>query len=387
MFKDTKNPTMNELIYWFMIEYSNLVDDMQKSNHAVQTNKPNPFHSGDNSIWTHTMLVCKMAEVYEVPKINRICGLMHDLGKPKAREIVLKDGKERARFLGHEGFSFYLAIEPLKRLQELGVLTEREVQVCLEVIAMHGTLFDNLNSKGEMQKPEKVFSKFSNSKEGLELFKYFITQVKIDSLGRFFISADGRANSARGLETEVFTEQQFLDFYKDKETEDLSELPTLEVLVGVPGSGKSTFLKEKNVDFALISRDDTLMQFAKDNSIEGNYSEVWFLLTDENQKQIDKMLESKFTEAFKNKENIVVDMTNTTSKAKRKWFNKAKLNRKREYRVINTVFATPYNEVLRRLEKREKETGKVIPDFVLRNMIKGFMIPNRTSSDETKWVF
>ena len=64
---------------------------------------------------------------------------------------------------GHEGLSFYLSIEPLKELKDLGVINQREVEQCLTIIAMHGTLFDSIDDEGNMRKPEKVFDKMVSS--------------------------------------------------------------------------------------------------------------------------------------------------------------------------------------------------------------------------------
>ena len=87
-FQDPSKPSMNELIRWFQVEYPNLVDDMQDSNHAFTTNEPNPYHL-EGSIWTHTMMVCQRAEIENSSKILLITALLHDIGKPKAREILL----------------------------------------------------------------------------------------------------------------------------------------------------------------------------------------------------------------------------------------------------------------------------------------------------------
>lgn len=90
-FETPQTPTMNELVYWFMVSYTDLVDSMQEATHAVTTNEPNPYHSGDNSIWTHTMLVCQRAEIAseeKYSKVNLICALLHDTGKPLALETI-----------------------------------------------------------------------------------------------------------------------------------------------------------------------------------------------------------------------------------------------------------------------------------------------------------
>jgi len=483
-FRDIKDPSINELIYWFMVEYTELVDDMQESYHAVTTNEPNPYHTGDNSIWTHTMLVCQRAEIFDVQKINKICALLHDIGKPMAREVIPFEAKKpihsdlnelrkdsgmnrvmpksglKSHFRGHEGLSFYLAIEPLNRLKDLGVLTRKEVEQCLIIISKHGQLFNYITDDGEMRKPEKLFSHFISEekiinyktevlenytllkreveeyfKDEMFLFNALVTQVKCDSLGRFFSSSDGRKNKAFRLGTEIFTNAQFIEYIITKlrkPRKRVLQKAELMVLVGVPGSGKSSFLEILAQDgildgYAVLSRDNVLMEYAKANEIIGkkikcdncnlneevidyaldgvrkedinlgkcqakgckdgykiveNYSDVWKQLTDEDQKEIDKILEGTFKEAFDKKENMIIDMTNMSNKGQRKWVNKCG----NKYRAKAIVFATGFKEVKRRLVKRRDETGKWINPTVINNMMKGFGMPVRTNFTEVEFV-
>jgi len=83
-FRDIKDPSVNELIHWFQVEFSELADAMKNSDHAVTGDEPNPYHI-EGDVFCHTMLVCQRAEIMDVPKINKICALLHDIGKPMAR--------------------------------------------------------------------------------------------------------------------------------------------------------------------------------------------------------------------------------------------------------------------------------------------------------------
>ncbi|MEA1973243.1 MAG: hypothetical protein U9N34_08130, partial [Candidatus Cloacimonadota bacterium] len=158
----------------------------------------NPYHI-EGDIFCHTMLVCQRAEIDDVSKVNKICALLHDIGKPESMEEmpfnkpkpiytesneirnngkndgktsglnnkVPKSGLKRA-MRGHEGLSFYLAIEVVNELEKVGVLNKEEKQKVLTVISMHGTLFDNITEEGEMKKPYKVFEQWVSEKRILD---------------------------------------------------------------------------------------------------------------------------------------------------------------------------------------------------------------------------
>lgn len=402
MFIDPKNPSMAELVEWFQVDFPDLVNEMMNSHHSVTISDPNPYHI-ENSVWTHTMMVCQRAE--NDNKIVKICALLHDIGKPESREIlpfnkpkpvysesnelrnqdknekISKSGFKTA-FRGHEGISFYKAIEPLNRLQKYGVINIDEKAEILTIISLHGTLFDNIKD-GEMYKPEKVFSKFNYWR----VFKNFISQVKNDSTGRFYISSKDRMNSAWLLGRDIYTVDQFLEYQESQKVKNVEEDATITILVGVPGSGKDYWLSNRicTSEYApvVISRDDILMEYAQENNIKGNYSEIWKQLSDEDQKAIDLIMQDKFKNAVSQKRNIIINMTNTSKKSRRKWLN----NVPKTYRKSAIIFATSYDEIFKRLKKREKETGKVIPDNITNKMMRSFIVPMYDEVDDLEWVF
>lgn len=415
-FRNPVDPTMNELVNWFQIKFTDLANEMKDSAHAAEAHEPNPYHIED-SVWTHTMMVCLQAENDDADKINMICALLHDTGKPEARDVIpfdkpkpvhtetnqrREDDKQNSKtvgltretkthFRGHEGISFYKSIDVLKALRDEGVVNNQEIAEILTIISHHGTLFDNVKDGVEF-KPEVVKSKWKGDPY---TFEKFVKQVKYDSLGRFFTSKDGRKSDAHFFGTSIFgnefTEEMFDHFHGTR----IIPSKSITALVGVPLSGKSTWIAEnvKEGD-VVISRDDTLMKFGQlkygttmcpkcnghkdvgcdchQGKVKLTYNEIWkhfakdterveaenkrlknqwvwdVMVVDVNtpeptyetddQAQVDRMIRSQFEIAVGSGLNIYIDMTNTSKKSRRKWFG-FQVEGEKEYRTkFNTSF-------------------------------------------------
>lgn len=141
-------------------------------------------------------------------------------------------------------------------------------------------------------------------------------------------------------------------------------MPKAYILVGVPGAGKSTWVKnqEWSKDCAYISTDHHVENHAR---AEGKtYNEVFqeFMPTAVN------LMADDVVKARSEGKDIIWDQTSTTRKTRAKKFNMLP-----DYEMIAVVFKTPKKEELaRRLSSRP---GKNIPDEVMSNMIKYFQIP------------
>ena len=446
-FTDKNNPTMNQLVNWFQIKFTDLANDMKSSNHNAAPDEPNPYHIED-SVWTHTMMVCLRAENDNSNKIVNICALLHDIGKPESRDTIpfeakkpvhsesneirndgKNDGKSsglqrvipksgiKTHFRGHEGLSFYKSISVLNELEKEGVISDYEKTEILTIISLHGTLFDSIGENGEMKKPNKVFDKFRSP----GTFVNLVSQVRNDSTGRFFMSKDGRKNHGALLGSELFTELQYREYkqensgYRDIKDGD----PSITVLIGPPASGKSTWRSENITDEVVISRDDEMIKYAEDIDIIGGlldcracegsgeievtfgfetcdrcngvgaypievYSDIWrYLEENDLHKEVDEIVQEKFKDAIKNRKSIVIDQTNMSRKSRRKWFN----NVPKDYVKKAVVFATDYDEVYRRNTKRKEETGKEIKSFIIGNMMRQFLVPTFDECDIIDWVF
>lgn len=79
--------THNEIAEWFVKNYADLVKSMDDSKHSYDDDNINSFHY-EGSIWTHTMMVFKLSEVFSSGHhLIKWSSLLHDIGKVHSREI------------------------------------------------------------------------------------------------------------------------------------------------------------------------------------------------------------------------------------------------------------------------------------------------------------
>ena len=152
-------------------------------------------------------------------------------------------------------------------------------------------------------------------------------------------------------------------------------MPNLYVLVGVPGSGKSTWVKNQDwaVDVPVVSTDNFVEAYAH---MQGKtYSEVF-----EDYMPIAVRLMVNQVEVCKaNGTDIIWDQTSTTLASRNRKF--AMLP---EYYAIAVVFPTPHPlELANRLKNRP---GKEVPQQVINSMITGWEPPTEAEGFKEIWT-
>jgi predicted kinase len=145
-------------------------------------------------------------------------------------------------------------------------------------------------------------------------------------------------------------------------------------LVGVPASGKSTWVK--NQDWAVlcvhVSTDKWVDLYAE--SVGKTYSEVF----DEYMPTAVDLMAKEVIAAREMGRDIIWDQTSTGVKARARKFNMLP-----DYEHIAVVFKTPEtNELARRLASRP---GKNIPAHVMRSMIDNFEMPTEEEGFSQVW--
>lgn len=159
------------------------------------------------------------------------------------------------------------------------------------------------------------------------------------------------------------------------ENENVQNIPELIVMVGIPGSGKSTWIANFlgfsgtiRKEYTVISSDNIIEDFAKS---EGKtYSDVF----DKYIKQASNLVQLNAKNAFESRDNVIWDQTNLSVKSRRKIL---KLVPDEYYKIAVAFEPADMDEIWRRLENRSKETGKTIPPHVVNQMVRNYSPPTK----------
>ena len=148
----------------------------------------------------------------------------------------------------------------------------------------------------------------------------------------------------------------------------------LYVLVGVPGSGKSTWVKNQEwaKDCVYVSTDLHVEEEAV--RVGKTYNEVF---NDFMPEAVDMMC-NEIIKARNMGLDIIWDQTSCTVKSRKKKFNMLP-----DYHAIAVVFKTPEKaELDRRLAGRP---GKNIPEYVMKSMISNWQEPSEEEGFKEIW--
>lgn len=148
----------------------------------------------------------------------------------------------------------------------------------------------------------------------------------------------------------------------------------LYVLIGIPGSGKSTWVNNQTWidDCVIVSTDKYVDAYAK--KVNKTYNEVFH----EYMPTAVRLMVREVKQARRLNKDIIWDQTSVTRKSRRKKFNMLK-----DYYRIAVVFKIPEKEELeRRLNSRP---GKSIPDHVINQMIRNFEMPTYEEGFDEIW--
>ena len=153
-------------------------------------------------------------------------------------------------------------------------------------------------------------------------------------------------------------------------------MPKCYQLIGVPGSGKSTWVSNQDwaVDCNIISTDYWVEEEAK--RVGKTYSEIF---TDYMPRAVELMAQNVVSAREMNND-IIWDQTSTTVKSRTRKFSMLP-----DYYHIAIVFPTPeHKELVRRLSSRW-ESGKIVPEHVVASMIASWEEPTEEEGFKEIW--
>ena len=138
---------------------------------------------------------------------------------------------------------------------------------------------------------------------------------------------------------------------------------TLYITVGLPGSGKSTYVKNfiKNKDIEYLSSDSLRAVYGKSEEDQT----VTPLVFGHIKRKVDEFL--------KDDKNVLVDATSVNRKERSDYINTAK---KYGAKVVVIVFKMDRQGLIDRNKKRGEEGGRVVPDWVIDKMLAKFEEPS-----------
>jgi predicted kinase len=154
-------------------------------------------------------------------------------------------------------------------------------------------------------------------------------------------------------------------------------VPVLFVMIGVPGSGKSTFT-EKLISaypgsWHIASTDAMIDKLAEEQ--QSTYSDIFKTV---NFKQLQKTMQANMQDAFSQKQHVVFDRTNMGKKSRKIAFDlldEAKVFK--DYARVALDFTIDEKVLKERLQARGKATGKWIPESVIKSMFDNYQPPSK----------
>ena len=146
--------------------------------------------------------------------------------------------------------------------------------------------------------------------------------------------------------------------------------PIAYMLIGVPGSGKSTWAEPYITDkgFQLVSSDVYIENAAR--MMGKTYGDIFKATIGE----ATKWMEERINTALSGYQNLIWDQTNLSMKSRR-----AKLNRLLDagYAVTAVAFEIPTKELELRRKARELSTGKTVDPNICESMGRTYQRPTR----------
>ncbi len=156
----------------------------------------------------------------------------------------------------------------------------------------------------------------------------------------------------------------------------LDRAPYFIMPVGLPGSGKSTWIKAYLAATAretiVVSSDDLIEERAA--ALGKTYTEMYPSI---DMKELESVMAGRIRVAAATGQDIIVDRTNLRMKGRRRWLGQVP----RHYVKFANVFEIELPVLHQRLFARSVATGKTIPKNVVQDMLDSYQEPTTEEFD------
>lgn len=297
-----------------------------------------------------------------------IATLLHDLGKPATRKE--NHEKKRVSMINHEAVSAFMALEVMEKLSKETTLTLKDKVDIFFAICYH---IDFHKIIAQCYKEDNFNAFIARYKGQASMAKILVELGISDSLGRFSDPEISPKEETLWTLNERMTDAGVFDqMGREKVTN--SGNPVIEILIGLPCSGKSTY-RAKKQGYTHISRDDILLELGNGKGYDDAFKSV-------NEGTVNQMLDTQLKKAIKNQENIIFDLTNLVKSRRMGTLSQAK-----GYYRKGVLFLEELPVIQQRNEARQKREGKFIPAHVFHNMMTSFSVPSFEEFDEIVVIY
>jgi len=348
-----------KVLTWFNDNYQELITEMKICSHNLSDNELSPYHA-EGSIWAHTMMVYSQL-LPDASNELKLAVLLHDIGKPYCQ--VIREGKGRISFTGHEHYTSFKAIDILNHFEDSFAPINKEM--ILYSINYHDLFHKGLKSDedGIPFIPEEFKQKINNMfSDKLDWFEHLFSLSYADMRGR--ISKDMALSIAK---------YELLRNYVPYKGEAKKEEKALKAhfMIGLPGSGKSTKVKkllEEDPDLVYLSIDNEIMAL---NKYSHSYNAAW---SKDRQKKASAIILEKMKFCIDNKQSFIIDSVNGSEKIRRRRMKDIP----NSYEKIAHVMLAGDNFISNVMKKRD---DKNVPMENVYGMSKDFLYPSLNEFD------
>lgn len=357
---------------WAEVERS--LPDVAAMRECIQ----DPLYHAEGDVWTHTMNVVEALHAdpafKELPEDRRIAlslaALLHDVAKPRTREVEIIDGRTRITHHGHSRYGAIKSWEVLWRNDVPRNLRERVFHLIMwhqRVFHVFGkedlraelarfSIVGNWSDLVMLAKADnrgRIAPNLKETEEQLELVRLAAEEENVLDAAWPFPSDHARMRFAKGADNSLF--------YHPVDPSGSSVV----LLCGLPGVGKDTYAQTNFGDRPHVS-------------LDGIREEMDVSMDDEQGSVIQESL-SRIRTHLRAKEPFVINATNLT--------------RDRRGKLIDLCLAYNAKVDIHALElpdsvlrKRNREREAAVPNAVIDRMIERFEPPSLLEAHDVTWV-